>query len=83
MNTKPQPKPAFKAWSFLINKRVMLRLKTGVTVRGICKHLRSNVLTLSDAGILEREGQDFLVIPNSVSIDCNSISFAIEQTGDK
>lgn len=76
---KPQNRPTPKAWSFLLNKRVMLRLKTGVTIRGITKHLRSNVLTLANGGVMEKEGRDFMEIPSDLSIDCTSISFAIEQ----
>ena len=88
-NTKASA-PGSKAWSWLINKSVLVRLKSGVTISGRCVRVSCNIITLgSPLSIWERDaapvavqnpdGEDELSLPSaSLHIDGGGVSFIVE-----
>ena len=79
---QPQPVPAAKTWRNLTDKRVTIRLKSGVNLSGRVSEVALNVVTLTDARLLERDATDWLTPAGTVHIDASSVSFAIEGAAD-
>ena len=89
-NTKPSA-PGSKAWSWLIGKRVLIRLKSGLVVSGRCVRVTCNIVTISGpVSIQDRDGAPILVQDSedgtsatssegsSVHVDGGGISFVVE-----
>ncbi len=80
----PRPAaPAGKSWRNLVNERVTVRLKSGVTISGFVTEVALNVMALKDCRLLERDAADWLTPQGLVHLDAGSISFVIEGCSDE